>query len=126
MTKKNFVFTVLWVLAGLLFALGMCMCLVPEWNAFKPGVAVTALGPLSLMALGLIKWIHAGRPVKKIDWVKTGKIAYVTVSCLVLGGGMALIMAAENMLLPGMLVGVAGILMLVCAVPVCRGFKKEG
>ena len=38
MTKKNFLFLVLTVVGGLLFALGMCMCLLPEWNAFGPGV----------------------------------------------------------------------------------------
>ncbi len=40
MTKKNFMFLAMLVAGGLLFALGMCMCLLPEWNAFVPGVAV--------------------------------------------------------------------------------------
>ena len=30
MTKKNFAFLVLTVVGGLLFALGMCMCLLPQ------------------------------------------------------------------------------------------------
>ncbi|MBQ8536656.1 MAG: hypothetical protein IJ461_04545 [Clostridia bacterium] len=123
MTKKNFMFLLLTVLGGLMFALGMCMCLLPEWNAFTPGVVVTALGALTLMVLALVRWIQAGRPVKKIDWNKTGKIAYVVLACLVLGTGMALIMAVENMMLPGIAVGIVGILLLVGIVPVFKGLK---
>ena len=59
MTKKNFAFLVLTVVGGLLFALGMCMCLLPQWNAFKPGVVVTALGTLVLLAIALVRWIMA-------------------------------------------------------------------
>ena len=126
MTKKNFVFLVLTVVGGLLFSLGMCMCLVPEWNAFKPGVVITALGAVALLAIALVRWIMAGKPVAHINWNKAGKVAYCVAALLVLGAGMAMIMAFEGLMIPGMLVGVAGILMLVCAVPVCRGFKKEG
>ena len=123
MTKKNFMYLVLTVVAGLLFALGMCMCLLPEWNAFKPGVAVTALGLLSLMAIGLVKWIAAGKPVAKIDWNKTGKIAYCVVACLVLGAGMAMIMSFENLMIPGILVGIVGIVLLLGVIPVFKGLK---
>ena len=49
MKKRNFAYLLLGVVGGLLFALGMCMCLLPEWNAFKPGVVVTALGALVLI-----------------------------------------------------------------------------
>ena len=44
MKKSTFTFLVLTVVSGLMFALGMCMCLLPEWNLFTPGVIVTALG----------------------------------------------------------------------------------
>lgn len=62
MTKKNFLFLVLTVVGGLLFALGMCMCLLPEWNAFQPGVVVTGLGLAVLLAIGLVRWVMAGKP----------------------------------------------------------------
>ena len=62
MTKKNFLFLVLTVVGGLLFALGMCMCLLPEWNAFRPGVVVTGLGLAALLAIGLVRWVMAGKP----------------------------------------------------------------
>ena len=53
MTKKNFAFLVLTVVGGLLFALGMCMCLLPQWNAFELGVVCTAIGGIALLILSV-------------------------------------------------------------------------
>lgn len=36
MKKKNFVSLVFGTVGIILFALGMCMCLLPEWGAFTP------------------------------------------------------------------------------------------
>ena len=124
MKKKDFLFLLLTTVAGLMFALGMCMCLVPEWNLFKPGVVVTGLGLLALMVVALAAWIRAGKPVARINWALTGKIAYGVVSTLVLGAGMSMILVAENLLLPGMIVGVVGIVMLLCLIPLCKGLKE--
>ena len=44
MKKKNFVSMILSAAGGILFAMGMCMCLLPEWNVFNPGVAMGAVG----------------------------------------------------------------------------------
>lgn len=123
MTKKSFMFLVLTVVGGLLFALGMCMCLLPEWNAFTPGVIVTALGALVLLAIGLVRWIMAGKPMAKVDWNKVGKIAYCVAAALVLGTGMAMIMAFENLMIPGILVGIVGIVLGLGIIPVFKGLK---
>ena len=123
MTKKNFMFLVLTVVGGLLFALGMCMCLLPEWNAFTPGVIVTALGALVLMAIALVRWIMAGKPLAKINWNKAGKIAYCVAAALVLGTGMAMIMAFEGMMIPGIIVGIVGIVLSLGVIPVFKGLK---
>ncbi len=123
MSKKSFLFLVLTVVGGLLFALGMCMCLLPEWNAFKPGVVVTTLGALVLLAIALVRWIMAGKPVAKIDWNKTGKIAYCVTALLVLGSGMAMVMSFEGLMFPGIAVGIVGIVLLLGLIPVFKGLK---
>lgn len=123
MTKKNFMFLVLAVVGGLLFALGMCMCLLPEWNAFTPGVVITALGALVLLAIALVRWIMAGKPIAKVNWNKVGKIAYCVVAALVLGAGMAMIMAFEGLMIPGIIVGIVGIVLLLGLIPVFKGLK---
>lgn len=123
MTKKNFLFLILTVTAGLLFSLGMCMCLLPEWQAFGPGVAVTALGALALLAIGLLRWIMAGRPLPGINWKKAGRIACCTAAALVLGAGMAMIMAFDGLLLPGLIVGIVGIGLGLGIIPLFWGLK---
>ncbi|MBQ9854587.1 MAG: hypothetical protein IJO53_00225, partial [Clostridia bacterium] len=111
MTKKSFFMLVLTVAGGLMFALGMCMCLLPEWNAFVPGVVMTALGAIALLALGCVKWVMAGKKKSNINWNLVGKIAYAVASALVLGLGMAMIMAFEGMMISGLIVGIIGILL---------------
>ena len=123
MAKKNFMFLVLTVVGGLLFAMGMCMCLLPEWNAFTPGVVVTALGALVLLAIVLVHWIMAGKPMAKVNWKKAGKIAYCAAALLVLGTGMAMIMAFEGLMIPGIIVGVVGIVLVLGIIPIYKGLK---
>ncbi len=123
MTKKNFMFLVLTVVGSLLFALGMCMCLLPEWNAFTPGVVVTALGALVLLAIALVRWIMDGKPMAKVNWNKVGKIAYCVAALLVLGTGMAMIMAFEGLMIPGIIVGIVGIVLGLGIIPVFKGLK---
>ena len=49
MEKKNFITLVLGTVGGLLFAIGMCMCLLPEWNMF--GIIVGVVGIVMLLFL---------------------------------------------------------------------------
>lgn len=123
MKKKSFVMLVLTVVGGLLFSLGMCMCLLPEWNAFTAGVVVAALGGVTLLALALVSWVTAGKPIAKMNWKKVGKIVYCVVAALVLGTGMAMIMAFEGMMVYGILVGVVGIALGLGVIPVFKGLK---
>lgn len=50
MKKSSFVAMLLGTISGVLFALGMCMTLIPEWDAFQPGIIFGCLG----LILGLI------------------------------------------------------------------------
>ena len=123
MKKRNFAYLLLGVVGGLLFALGMCMCLLPEWNAFKPGVVVAVLGALVLLALALVCWIASGKPVAKVNWKVVGKIGYGVVSALVLGTGMCMTMVFEGLMIPGVIVGIVGIILLLGLIPVVKGLK---
>ena len=40
MKKKDFVTLLLSTVGGILFALGMCMALLPEWGAMTQGVVI--------------------------------------------------------------------------------------
>lgn len=58
MKKSSFVAMILGTIGGILFALGMCMALIPEWNAFKPGIVMGVVGVVVLLAMVIIwrKW----------------------------------------------------------------------
>lgn len=121
MTKKNFITLLLGCVGGLLFAIGMCMCLLPEWNAFHSGVVVTAIGAVILLALFLVRWKMDGRHLKP-NWKLIGKTAFGAFAALVLGVGMCMIMVF-HMMIPGIIVGVIGIALLLCLIPMCIGLK---
>lgn len=48
MQKTDFVTLILSTVGGILFALGMCMALIPEWDAFMPGIVVGVAGAIIL------------------------------------------------------------------------------
>ena len=122
MKKSVFVNLLLGVVGGLLFAIGLCMCLLPEWNSFTEGVVVTAVGAVVLLALAIVNRVKSGKPAKKPNWKLVGKIAFGVVGALVLGLGMCMIMV-WNMMLWGIVVGIVGIVLLLCLIPMCVGLK---
>ena len=55
MKKSSFVAMILGTIGGILTSIGMCMCLLPEWDAFKPGVIMGCVG-LVVLLITLIVW----------------------------------------------------------------------
>ena len=49
--KSNFVAMILGTIGGILFALGMCMAMIPEWNAFRPGIVMGVIGLIGIVLL---------------------------------------------------------------------------
>lgn len=122
MKKQTFISILAGTVGGLLFSLGMCMCLLPEWNAFKQGVICAAIGGVLLLILGIISFIKSGKKIH-FNFKTIGKVLFGILGALVLGVGMAMIMV-WNMMLWGIVVGIVGIVLLICLVPMCIGFKK--
>ena len=121
MKKSAFINLMGGTVGGLLFALGMCMCLLREWNAFNIGVVCTAVGAAVLLVQGIVAWVRSGRKVR-INWKLTGKILFGVFGALVLGVGMCMIMVWKLML-PGIAVGIVGILLLLMLIPMFLGLK---
>lgn len=53
MKKKDFVTLIMSTVGGILFALGMCMALLPEWGAMMPGIVLGVMGAVILLAMVL-------------------------------------------------------------------------
>jgi len=121
MKKSTFINLIVGTIGGLLFALGMCMCLLPEWDAFRAGVVCIAIGAASLLIQGAVAWIRSGRRIR-IRWKTIGKVLYGVFAASVLGVGMCLVLLWQKLLL-GILVGIVGIVMLLMLIPMCVGLK---
>ena len=67
MSKKNFITLVLSTVGGILFAIGMCMCLLPEWNVFNQGVAIAAVGAVVLLAMLITRRRMEGKPAVTLN-----------------------------------------------------------
>ncbi|SHH02121.1 hypothetical protein SAMN02745245_00362 [Anaerosphaera aminiphila DSM 21120] len=122
MKKSNFVAMILGTIGGIFTAIGMCMCLLPEWNAFKPGVVMGVVGIIILLiTLGIWRKMENKAPIHM-----SGKVIFSTllgiVGALMLGIGMSLIMVWNNLVL-GIILGVIGIIGLLMLIPLIKGIK---
>ena len=122
MKKSSFVGLVLGTVSGVLFALGMCMALIPEWNAFEPGIIFGCVG----LVLGLITYFIWRKMEHKAPIHVSGKtvltILVGIVGALALGVGMCFSMVWEQMVM-GILIGLVGIVILLCLIPLTKGIK---
>lgn len=123
MKKENFVSLILGTIGGILFAIGMCMCLLPEWNAFQQGVVMAAIGLVVLLAMLIVRRKMEGKPAVKLNAKTVGAVALGIVGVLVLGVGMCMTMVWQNLMVPGIVVGVIGLVLLLCLIPLCKGLK---
>lgn len=121
MKKSTFVQLVAGVMGGLLFSVGMCMCLLPAWNAFSAGVLCTAAGAVILLILAIAAWVRSGKKIK-INRKRAGTVLFGIFGVLVLGVGMSLVLVG-NQIFPGIAVGTAGILLILMLIPMCLGLK---
>ncbi len=123
MKTNHFITLVVCVVAGLLFSLGMCMCLLPEWDSFTLGVVLAAIGGGALAIMGIVAYIRNAKSHAPINWKTVGKISYCVISALILGLGMCMIMV-WNLMLWGIIIGIIGLVMLLFLIPMFFGLKK--
>lgn len=123
MSKKNFITLILGTIGGILFALGMCMAMLPEWGAFTQGVVIGCIGLVVLLITLMVRRKMEGKPViVKLDGKTVGTVVLGVAGALVLGAGMCMVMV-WNMMVPGVVVGLAGIVLLLFLIPLVKGIK---
>lgn len=124
MEKKNFITLLLGVVGGLLFSLGMCMCLIPEWEAFNMGVILGAIGAVQLLITWVVYRKMSGKKPIKLNFKIIGKVIYGIFAGLIFGLGMCMVMVFGQMV-AGIVIGLLGIVLLLCLIPMCLGFKPN-
>ena len=122
MKKSNFVAMILGTIGGILFALGMCMALIPEWNAFNQGVVLGVIGAVVLLIMVLVWRKMENKSPVKLSGKMIGTVLLGIVGALVLGVGMCLTMVWSNMIIV-IVVGIVGIVLLLCLIPLTKGLK---
>ena len=122
MKKSSFVAMLMGTVSVVLFALGMCMALIPEWGAFRPGIVSGCVG-LLLGLTTVIVWRKMEHKAPIRFSVKNVFAAVVgVVGALALGIGMCFCMVWNKMVI-GIVLGLIGIAILLCLIPLTKGLQ---
>ena len=120
MKKSTFVAMILGTIGGILFALGMCMGLVEEWNARREGIIMGVIGLVVLLIMVAVWRKMENKEPIKLSGKTIGATLIGIVGALLLGVGMCLTMVWSNMIL-GIIIGIVGIIVLLCLIPFIKG-----
>ena len=122
MKKKDFVTLIMSKIGGILFALGMCMALLPEWGAMTQGIVMGVIGLVVLLAMALVRRKMDGKPAIVFNGKAVATTLLGLFGAIVFGVGMCMTMI-WNLMVPGIVVGIVGIVLLLCLIPAIRGLK---
>lgn len=122
MKKSSFVALIMGTVSGVLFALGMCMALLPEWDAFTEGVILGTVGIVLGIITAIIWCKMENKKLPKMNGKILFRSVYAITAALVLGVGMCMCLVWEQIIW-GTLVGLLGIVMLIALIPMIKGIK---
>lgn len=130
MKKDTLLEIILGTIGGLVFAIGMCMTLIPEWDLITVGIVVSIVGVIILLCIIPVYRKEHPRKVsnKKIDYGLMLTWIIGIIGSLIMGFGMSKIMvdSPEKMdLIVGMITGVVGLLICVLNYPVYSYIKSK-
>ena len=122
MKKETLLQIILGTIGGLVFALGMCMCLLPEWNMFTPGVVTAIIGFIILLCIiPIYRKNYPRKPREPIAWGLVLTWTVGVIGALVMGFGMSRIMvgnASSTDMIIGLITGVVGLIVCVLNYPI--------
>ena len=129
MKKETLLEIILGTIGGLVFAIGMCMCLIPEWDLFKAGVVVTILGFIILLCIiPVYRKNHSKKEHAPINWGIVITWVVGIVGALVMGFGMSKVMVGDPSktdLIIGITTGIIGLLICVLNYPIYSYLKSN-
>ena len=129
MKKEILLEIILGTIGGLVFAIGMCMCLIPEWNLFKVGVVIAILGfIILLMIIPVYRSNHPKKEHTPINWGIVFTWLVGIVGALIMGFGMSKVMVGDPSktdLLIGIITGIIGLLICVLNYPIYSYLKNN-
>jgi len=129
MKKDTLLEIILGTVGGLIFAIGMCLCLVTEWNTFKIGVVVALVGFIILLCIiPIYRKSHPKKERGPINWSIVFTWVIGVLGSLLMGFGMSKILVGEpstNDMIIGMIAGVIGLITCVLNYPIYAYIKSN-
>jgi len=122
MKKSSFAAMIMGTIGGIFASLGMCMCLLPAWNAFKPGVIMGCVGLVILLATVIVWRKMTNKAPIRMSGKTLLAVILGIIGALMLGVGMCLAMVWSQMVF-GIILGIAGIILLIFLIPLVKGLK---
>ena len=123
MKKENFVSLIIGTVGLVLFALGMCMAMITELNTFNQDIVVGTIGIIILIIMLIVRRKMEGKPAIELNKKAIGIVLLGIVGALLLGVGMCMTMVWQGLMVQGIIVGLIGIIILLCLIPICKGIK---
>lgn len=127
MKKETLFEIILGTIGGLVFAVGMCMCLIEEWNLLKAGIVVSIVGFLILLCIiPVYRKLHPRKEHAPINWGIVIAWTIGIVGALIMGFGMSKVMTgdpSQTDLIMGIICGVIGLLICVLDYPIYSFIK---
>lgn len=96
--------------------------MIPEWNAFRPGVIMGVVGAAVLLIMALIWRKMEHKDPLRLSGKTIGAALIGIAGALLFGVGMCLTMVWGRMVL-GVMIGIAGIVVLLGLIPFVKGLK---
>lgn len=129
MKKDTLLEIILGTIGGLVFAIGMCMTLIPEWNLFNLGVVITVIGFILLLCIiPVYRSTHPKKQHTPINWGIVFTWIIGVVGALIMGFGMSKVMIdapSQSELILGIVVGIIGLLICVLNYPIYSYLKSN-
>lgn len=129
MKKETLLEIILGTIGGLIFAIGMCMCLVTKWDMLKPGVIVAIIGFIVLLCIiPVYRKNHPKKEKKKVDLGIVLTFVIGIIGSLIMGFGMSKVMVGDTSqtdMIVGIITGVVGLIICVLNYPVYSYIKSH-
>ena len=103
--------SVLGTVGGALFAVGMCMCLIPQWDAFVPGVVLAVIGAVPLLSIWPVCRKASGRGAPHLTGLHAVTMLLGLAGAVALGIGLVNCLGVVTTF--GLAVGIAGLVLLL-------------
>ena len=124
MKKETLLEIILGTIGGLIFAIGMCMGLIPEWDMLGAGIVVGIIGFIILLCIIPVHRKSHPKKIKEkkeVDWGLVATWVIGVIGSLVMGFGMSRIMvgdASKIDMIIGLITGVVGLIVCVLNYPI--------